>query len=322
MYHLHERLTSKYSRFAPAACNWWGMGCCNDPFFYLLFSGINAATAVFTTSCDLYSAIANSWAGTTTIVAPARYSATSSTLANNCYSSFGNSTNSTVSALLDNDRYDLIAATWTSRTDGPAPARGFSKMGMEGDGIFFVSTGIDSTNALIADTDRYNELVDFWTASTSISTPRDSCAIRAINNVGYVVGGRTIVGSSTFITNNDSLDMPTETWTIKTGLTVAAESGCPAVINGKFYYVGGEEQTGPFSSATMFKTSEYDPDTDAWTARTITPRNRISIPSATDPTGGVGYFTTIANTLHDSYTPDTWAAKTAGTIRRSGAGAS
>lgn len=310
---FRERLSSKYSRFAPEATNsWWGLCCCETPTTYLLFLGATSVgPSVYPTSSERYTTTTNLWAVGSAPPAPGRISMACNTLADNVYATYGSSTTANIA---DNDRYTISTAVWTSMTNGSAPNRTGLRGGIYGSGVFYICGGLQSGPpvAVMTQNDKYTESSDTWGASTALPAPaRENHTMTSVENFGYAVGGRSAVAfPPTYMKDIDQFDLSAETWTSKTDVGVARYAAGSLSLTGKLYFVCGIEGVPPSTETLSSKVEEYDPGTNAWTLKTAVPPARDGIFAVSDHTNEVGYIggrLTIID--HDAYTPDTWTAK-------------
>ncbi len=314
-----ERLSSKYSLFAPESNSWWGLCCCSSPYRYVMAGGNVTGTGIVVTA-ERYTPSAAAWATVTSMPTPGRRDPYYGTIGDDVYLSNGAQTAIPV-LRADNDKYNHPGDIWTSMTDGPVPARSGGTGGLVYNQYFFMVTGSIGVAGYITDTSKFDSVGNSWSASTAIpTTGRTQVCIASVGNYGFVTGGRTSVGGPVNEYNfNDIFDFSSETWSSGTLLADDRASMSPIPQGGNNYIASGLKTDLDTLNTDVLK---YDIAGSTWVAKTAIPNSRSFAPGVSDLANIVSYVYggSGGTNTHRAYTDDVWTSLANGLSIRQAAG--
>ncbi len=149
-----------------------------------------------------------------------------------------------------------------SMSFGRYAATGFS-VGNKG----YVCSGYNQSNQTLSDLWEWDQVTNSWSQKASLPSPRFSAASFVIGNYAYVGLG---LSSGQFKNDLNRYDPVTNSWSTMASLPDAGRYGSGSFsIDGMGYVVNGNmgSANGPYSAQLW----QYDPDLDAWNAKSFMP---------------------------------------------------
>lgn len=205
----------------------------------------------------------------------------------------------------DVDSY--VVDSWTSKTDGPTPARFYSAAATV-EGIAYVFGGVSNV-AYVADNDSYVLSSDTFTAKTDMTVSRARMVWFANATDAYSSCGKD-AGADTRTTYNYTPS--SDSWSTKTDAPTPARSEAAGFMLNKGYCVGGLG-----SGNAIDDVDQYDTSADSWASKTSLSTGRFAHAGfALDGYGyilfGIKTFITYADNA-DKYDDgaDTWTSGSA-----------
>lgn len=186
--------------------------------------------------------------------------------------------------------------TWTSKTDGPSPAR-YGGGGVALGSAYYSVGGYNA--GYQTDNDQYTP--DTWASKTNMPAPARSSNEAATpdgTNL-YSIGG---YGGS-YLADNDSYAV--DTWSSKTDFSRAQGDVGLADLSSKLYIISG------WTSVAVQNADEYTPP-GTYVAKTNCPspgRYGAALTKLGTKVYLMGGITTVSLADNDEYTPDTWTSK-------------
>jgi N-acetylneuraminic acid mutarotase len=166
--------------------------------------------------------------------------------------------------------YNPATNTWTRKSDMPTVTWG----GMTAviNNQLYVLTCVEEEDCWEFSTPllyRYNPTTDRWTQLSF-----------APAGIGFPMGG--VIGGKLYATGgvNGSLvvyDPATNAWTSKAPLPGGRFRGAGVALGGKLYIIGGYQLNPDKTKRPVRKTSVYDPATNTWTNKALTPSLRFDL---------------------------------------------
>lgn len=175
------------------------------------------------------------------------------------------------STISNNDCYDVITDTWTTKTVTPKPLAGVS--GAAIGNIIYQMGGIVASYTYNKTVHAYDTSSDAWTTKTSLPRNCSSSGSDSIGNFIYVFGGQYSSGSDTSNTIY-CYDSTTDTWTTKAATIYSSRMTYTAAVNGKLYCMGGMNSNG---STYLNLNYCYDPSEETVTAMEPVPTTLCSL---------------------------------------------
>lgn len=158
-----------------------------------------------------------------------------------------------------------FTGVWTPRTSMPRPSTGTAVATANGR-IFLFGGEVQNDCAFTHNVQIYDPATDAWSSNASLPTRRAYGAAVAVGNTIHVLGGVVGCGPSTGV--NEVYDITTGAWHPETPM--AQRYGQSVVSHaGKIYVLGGF-----VAGQGLNRVDEYDPSTQAWTARSPMPTGR------------------------------------------------
>jgi N-acetylneuraminic acid mutarotase len=125
------------------------------------------------------------------------------------------------------------------------------------------------TAKTLATNEEYNPQTDTWTLKKPMPTVRYFFEVAVYQDKIYCIGGKTPNGTLTGI--NEMYDTSTDTWETKTAMPTIRLSFRANTLDNKIYVVGGYDAYTGFDVNTVSTNEVYDPSTDTWTTKALSP---------------------------------------------------
>ncbi len=227
--------------------------------------------------------------------------------------------------LATNEEYDPVTNSWSAKA-AMTTARCWPASAVYNNKIYVFggSSAANSFATAIGNNQEYDPGTNTWANKAAMPTAAMLPGAATVGAKIYVMGG---FNGTNDIANNQEYDPVANTWAAKTALPKRRDGFGIGVIGGKVYIAGGYEDD-PLNTFTIVaKSSEYDPGTNAWSAKADMPAARWGAGSAVvnsrlfilgGTAGGSGTATAFA---YDP-TGDVWSVKTEMTQMRKQATAS
>lgn len=212
------------------------------------------------------------------------------------------------SPIRDTDRYTID--TWTSKVDGPTPARS-SCQSASVNAVAYIWGGSGSVSPFFyTENNQFSESGNSFTTKTAMTANRFRGAGCAIGDYAYHFCG--VNSATTDQRTTYQYDSVGNSWATKTDIPTPARSYQAAItLAGKAYNIAGSD-----AGASIGDNDEYDSAGDTWAAKTsiISPnRFAASFFGASDKgylaTGNQGGGTLIVDTDEYDQAGDSWSAK-------------
>lgn len=110
-----------------------------------------------------------------------------------------------------------------------------------------------------------------WATRAPLLEPNSEMAVAQLGEQIYVIGGYP--SSRTSVSTVQVYEAATDSWSLAAPLPGPVNHAMAAAVQGKVYVIGGQSGAsggGPFLDAVF----EYDPDSDAWTTKSLMPTAR------------------------------------------------
>jgi N-acetylneuraminic acid mutarotase len=181
-------------------------------------------------------------------------------------------------ALSENDAYDTLTNTWTSKAPLPSaldePAGVISVGGL----VYVIGGILNGVGPVVGTVQVYNPSTNAWTTTAApMPTPRNHAGVVAIQGKIYVIGGYQFPATTT-LNVVEVYDTAANSWGTLASMPTAREGLLAAVVGGKIYAIGGLTIGRNGGSATGV-VEGYNPGTNTWTsgfAPMPTPRGIIN----------------------------------------------
>lgn len=212
------------------------------------------------------------------------------------------------SYIRDVDVYE--SNTWTSKADGPSPARG-----LHGSATVlpnaYVFGGLEAAVPYnLSRNDEYAQSSDVWTTKTSMPGTKVHHGSCAASGMAYAFAGYSSEVGQVFDDSTYQYDASADSWATKTSSPSPSRTRTTAIeIGGKAYLICGVSG----GNILLSDNDEYDPSSNSWTAKTDCPSPARSSASGfrIGSKGYVAYGNQGGSLIRDNdeYEPDTWISK-------------
>jgi hypothetical protein len=171
------------------------------------------------------------------------------------------------SSVAQRDVDSYVVDSWTSKTDGPTPARTFLGSGTV-DGIAYVFGGASST-AFLTDNESYVLSTDTFTSKAAMTSSR--WAMATFFNATHVYSVTGYDNTATQTRTVYQYSPSGNSWATKTDTPTPARVEAAGFMLAKGYCVGGGGGGTPLGD-----TDQYDTSADSWTSKTNINASRLA----------------------------------------------